>query len=158
MRGKPTWYRKRKSKSDERQAALGIVTAAQMLWAFNDYHLERRPDVRFEKVSPDGPGQFKVVWDKVRAMWSAPFDWSDDLLNLSVPLLVVIGDDDLITVPHAHALARRVPDGRLAVIPGASHMVPLEHAGLFNRLVLDFTADPRVDTQMPVWRHATTRV
>jgi len=85
-------------------------------------------------------------------MWAEPFDWSDDLDRITVPVLVLVGDDDYITVPHADELARRVGDGRLAVVPGASHVAPMEKPDLVNRLVLDFLAQPVVESWLPLRR------
>jgi pimeloyl-ACP methyl ester carboxylesterase len=103
-------------------------------------------------VSPDGGGHFPVVWNKVRRLWAEPFDWSDDLARVTAPVLVMVADDDLFTVGHAEAFARGVAQGQLAVIPGASHLAPIEKPALFNQLVLDFTDDPSVHSMMPQWR------
>lgn len=105
----------------------------------------------YAAASPDGPDHFPVVWEKIRAMWAEPFDWSADLERIQAPVLVTLGDDDVITVEHGAELARRVPQGQLAVIPGASHLAPMEKPDLYNRLVLDFTAHPTADELMP-WR------
>jgi len=106
----------------------------------------------YSEVSPDGPEHFPVVWGKVRSLWSEPFDWSAELERVSAPLLVIVGDDDYVTVGHADEMARRVPRGQLAVIPGASHLAPSEKPELFNRLLLDFVDSPAVDTMMPLRR------
>jgi pimeloyl-ACP methyl ester carboxylesterase len=106
----------------------------------------------YAEASPDGPAHFAAVWAKVAAMWDEPFDWSDELERITCPVLVLIGDDDCITVPHADELARRVRDGRLAVVPGASHVVPMEQPDLVNRLILEFLDRPAVQTMMPLRR------
>jgi pimeloyl-ACP methyl ester carboxylesterase len=106
----------------------------------------------YAAASPDCPAHFAEVWDKVRTLWSEEYDWWDDVAAVSVPTLVMVGDDDLITVSSADELARRLPAGQLAVIPGASHVAPLEKPDLFNKLVLDFTAKPVVESMMPVRR------
>jgi pimeloyl-ACP methyl ester carboxylesterase len=108
----------------------------------------------YAAASPDGPAHFPEVWDKIRTMWSEKFDWWGDVATVSAPALVMVGDDDLITVSSADQLARRLPAGQLAVIPGASHVAPMEKPDLFNQLVLDFTAHPVVETMMPVRRQA----
>jgi pimeloyl-ACP methyl ester carboxylesterase len=108
----------------------------------------------YAEVSPDGPGHFPLVWDKIRRLWSEPFDWGPDLERVAVPVLVTVGDDDYVTVDHADRLARGVRQGQLAVIPGASHLAPVEKPELFNRLVLDFTACPEARTLMPLRRRA----
>jgi pimeloyl-ACP methyl ester carboxylesterase len=106
----------------------------------------------YAAASPDGPGHFPAVWEKVRTMWAEPFDWSADLAAVTAPVLVIVGDDDFVTVPHADELARRVPDGRLAVFPGASHLVPMEQPERYNDLVLAFVGHPAVSTMMPLRR------
>jgi pimeloyl-ACP methyl ester carboxylesterase len=106
----------------------------------------------YAEASPDGAGHFPVVWDKVRSMWAEPFDWSDLLERITAPVLVIVGDDDFISVSHAEELACRVPNGQLAVIPGASHVVPMEKPDLFNRVVLDFLDAPDPHTWLPLRR------
>lgn len=106
----------------------------------------------YAESSPDGPEHFGAVWGKVRAMWAAPFDWSDRLALVSAPTLVVVGDDDYVTVGHAEAFATGVPDGQLAVLPGTSHLAPMEKPALFNRMVTDFVTQPRAATLMPLRR------
>ena len=113
-------------------------------------------EAMYAAASPDGPAHFPDVWDKVRTMWSEEYDWWDDVAKVSAPTLVMVGDDDLITVSSADELARRLPSGQLAVIPGASHVAPMEKPDLFNQLVLDFTANPVVETMMPVRRQVAS--
>jgi pimeloyl-ACP methyl ester carboxylesterase len=109
----------------------------------------------YAQASPDGPNHFPEVWEKMRAMWAEPFDWTEKAQQISAPTLVIVGDDDYISVSHAEDFARIVEHGQLAVVPGASHLLPMEKPALFNQLVLDFTADPVPETMMPLWREAT---
>jgi len=44
-----------------------------------------------------------------------------DLRGIRVPTLVVLGDHDVMSVEHDAALARLLPKGELAVMPGAIH-------------------------------------
>jgi pimeloyl-ACP methyl ester carboxylesterase len=106
----------------------------------------------YAQASPDGPDHFAQVWEKVRAMWAEPFDWTAEVRGIAAPTLVVVGDDDYITVEHAQEFSRLVENGQLAVVPGASHLVPMEKPDLFNELVLQFTANPTPETMMPLWR------
>ncbi|MFY3744802.1 alpha/beta fold hydrolase [Anaeromyxobacter sp. Red801] len=49
-------------------------------------------------------------------------DWTDaEVRSISVPVLVVAGDRDAVLPEHAVALARLLPDARLAVLPGTDH-------------------------------------
>ena len=38
-------------------------------------------------------------------------------------------------------MAQRIPDARLAIIPGAGHMANMENPAAFNDLVLPFLAE-----------------
>jgi pimeloyl-ACP methyl ester carboxylesterase len=88
-------------------------------------------------------------------MWAQPFDWTARVQQISAPTLVIVGDDDYVRVEHAEEFSRLVENGQLAVIPGASHLVPMEKPDLFNQLVLDFTAHPVPQTLMPLRRRAS---
>ena len=69
---------------------------------------------------------------------------------MSVPTLVLVGDDDLIELAHTVALYEALPAGRLGVIPAASHMVTIEQPELVGRLIADFLESPDPpQTMMP---------
>ena len=72
----------------------------------------------------------------------------------SVPCrtLVMVGDDDEVTLEHAVAFYRGLPNGELAVVPGTSHGLLVEKPELCNRIIVDFlTIDP-VETFAPIRR------
>ena len=108
----------------------------------------------YAQASPDGPEHFPEVWQKMRTMWAEPFDWTEKVKRISVPTLVIVGDDDYVSVEHAQDFSRMVENGQLAVVPGASHLVPMEKPDLFNQLVLEFTSNPVPETMMPLRRKA----
>ncbi|WP_329171332.1 alpha/beta fold hydrolase [Streptomyces sp. NBC_01477] len=117
------------------------------------------PDLAFfrelyEAVSPDGAEHWPVAAAKVLAMWrTQPTLTAADLARVRTPTLVMAGDDDLITLEHTCALYRGIEDSQLAVVPGASHLVPLEQPDRVGRLVLDHLAqDAPVETMLPVRR------
>lgn len=57
-----------------------------------------------------------------------------DTTGVTVPVLVVHGDDDrLAPVEIGRELARRAANGRLVEVPGGSHMLPITHADLLAR-------------------------
>ncbi|MGW4767385.1 alpha/beta fold hydrolase [Nocardia sp. NPDC004278] len=93
-------------------------------------------------ASPDGIDHFPVLFDKLLRMWrEEPNIAIGDLARIHAPTLVMQGDDDGVTVEHSFAMAVALPDAQLAVIPGASHGVPMEKPELVNRLILDFLDD-----------------
>ena len=112
------------------------------------------PRERYSAVSPDGPEHWPVIFDKVKKMALVePTLTTDNLASISVPVLVMVGDDDIVAHDHTIALYESLPFGQLAVIPGASHPTIFEKPELVNGLILDFLAEegPPV-TYQPVRR------
>ncbi|HEY6556425.1 MAG TPA: alpha/beta hydrolase [Polyangiaceae bacterium] len=54
---------------------------------------------------------------------------AEDLLpNIDVPVLVIAGDKDSFTPPAvSQAMAEAIPDAELVMLPGGTHVAPLEH-------------------------------
>ncbi|MEU9960937.1 4-carboxymuconolactone decarboxylase [Streptomyces sp. NPDC050982] len=71
----------------------------------------------------------------------ASFDIHAELGRIGVPTLVLVGSDDQVTGPaEARTLVAGIPDARLAVVPGASHLVPVEQpAAVTDLLVRHFS-------------------
>jgi pimeloyl-ACP methyl ester carboxylesterase len=112
----------------------------------------------YAERSPDGPGHFKIVLGKGLALIEAePTLTTDDIAGITPPTLVMVGDDEIVPLAHTCSLYEALPRGQLAVVPGASHALPLEHPALVTRLIVDFLAatDPP-QTLIPV-RRATRR-
>ncbi|MFD5816570.1 4-carboxymuconolactone decarboxylase [Streptomyces sp. NPDC127038] len=72
----------------------------------------------------------------------AAFDVRGELGLVGVPTLVLAGSDDQVTGPaEARTLVAGIPDARLAVVPGASHLVPVEQpAAVTDLLVRHFSS------------------
>ncbi len=67
----------------------------------------------------------------------AAYDARDDLHRVEVPTLVVGGAEDPATPPaDARALVAAVPEARLAVVPGAAHLAPVEQPRAVTDLVV----------------------
>ncbi|MEU8691144.1 alpha/beta fold hydrolase [Streptomyces sp. NPDC048665] len=71
----------------------------------------------------------------------AAFDVRAELGRAGAPTLVLVGSDDGVTGPaEARTLVAGIRDARLAVVPGASHLVPVEQpAALTDLLVHHFS-------------------
>ncbi|MGW5175531.1 bifunctional 3-oxoadipate enol-lactonase/4-carboxymuconolactone decarboxylase PcaDC [Streptomyces sp. NPDC004082] len=71
----------------------------------------------------------------------AAFDVRAELGRIGVPTLVLVGSEDQVTGPaEARNLVAGIPDARLAVVPGASHLVPVEQpAAVTDLLVRHFS-------------------
>jgi pimeloyl-ACP methyl ester carboxylesterase len=109
----------------------------------------------YQAVAVD-PDHWPVFYGKaVHLFRTAPELAVDDLKGVTVPTLVLAGDDDCIVHSHTVDLFENLPDAQLAIVPGTSHMLQLEKAALVNRLILDFLAetDPPA-TMFPMRRAA----
>jgi 3-oxoadipate enol-lactonase / 4-carboxymuconolactone decarboxylase len=71
----------------------------------------------------------------------ATFDVRAELPGVGVPTLALVGSEDRVTGPaEARTLVAGIPDARLAVVPGASHLVPVEQpAAVTDLLVRHFS-------------------
>jgi pimeloyl-ACP methyl ester carboxylesterase len=124
----------------------GNITEAAKQLITNDY----------AEKSPDGPSHREVVLSKTLKMWqNEPTLTTNDLARVSVPVLVMVGDDDGIHLSHTCALYENMPHAQLAIIPGASHFLPIEQPAKVAKLVDDFLKQELpVVTLMPCRRFA----
>jgi pimeloyl-ACP methyl ester carboxylesterase len=122
------------------------VSAEDEAWA--------RPRERYGQLSPDGPDHWRVVFEKLSRMWSEePTLTVEDLAMIEIPVLVIVGDDDVVALDHTVALYQALRHGQLAVIPGASHLVFMEQPDLINTLIERFlAAEGPPETLMPIRR------
>lgn len=91
--------------------------------------------------SPDGAEHLEVAFSKSFKMFSAePTLTTADIAQVAGPVLVVVGDDDFVTLPHTVSLYEALPQGQLAVVPGASHALPVEQPDVLTGLILNFLA------------------
>jgi pimeloyl-ACP methyl ester carboxylesterase len=71
------------------------------------------------------------------------YDLTDGLRQLTMPVLLLVGDEDGPALEPTRMLARTLPSMTLTVVPRTGHVINLEEPDLFNRLVSDFlTGDP----------------
>ncbi|HEX5724354.1 MAG TPA: alpha/beta fold hydrolase, partial [Longimicrobiaceae bacterium] len=63
----------------------------------------------------------------------------DGIERITVPTLVMVGDQDVATVAaKAERIAARIPGSRLVVIPGAGHTASVEEPAFVNRMLATF--------------------
>jgi pimeloyl-ACP methyl ester carboxylesterase len=91
------------------------------------------------KIAPD-PSAFPTLIDKTGALLRQPFDWTDEVRRLEVPVLIVYGDCDSIPPAHGAEFYALLGGGqrdagwegplptpsRLAIAPGSTHYTMLE--------------------------------
>ncbi|MDO6604377.1 alpha/beta fold hydrolase [Arenibacter palladensis] len=66
-----------------------------------------------------------------------PFS-NDELKSLQMPVLVLIGDDDMINEKRTVAIANMLPKGKGEVIQNAGHFLSIDQAETVNQKMLDF--------------------
>ena len=117
------------------------------------------PDVAMFKglhdaVSPGGADHWPSFFRRSMQMWrEGPTMTVDDLAGIDVPTLVLVGDDEPITLEHTCALYEALPASQLAIVPGTSHLLLLEKPDAGNKLIVDFLAETAPPaTMFPVRR------
>lgn len=76
---------------------------------------------------------------QVRAILATDESLADDLDQLTMPALVLVGNQDILTPRgDSEELAERLPNAELVVISGAAHGFMVEHAGTFNKVLFEF--------------------
>jgi len=72
----------------------------------------------YKKVAPD-PLHLLVMFNKCAKRMLDFKDISDDLLrSIKAPVLIVIGNADVMTPEHALQMYRLIPNSELAILPG----------------------------------------
>lgn len=96
----------------------------------------------YEKRSPDGPNHFPVVFGKMmRLFGEEPELPIERLADVRCPTLIAAADVDILSLEHAVAQFRTIPNAQLAIVPDASHSFPMDKPELTAKLVLDFLRD-----------------
>ncbi|HEY1455253.1 MAG TPA: alpha/beta hydrolase [Candidatus Dormibacteraeota bacterium] len=107
----------------------------------------------YAELSPDGADHYPVVVDKLARMHLIePTLTAADLGAIRCRTLLAFADDDQVTLEHAIALYRALPEAELAIIPGTSHGLLVEKAVLCNSILIDFLANDPVPTFAPIRR------
>jgi pimeloyl-ACP methyl ester carboxylesterase len=100
--------------------------------------------VQFENKDPVGHAEFAAMLAEHSSLGSALtmrgfqkgrpslYDFTDVLARMSVPLLVMVGDEDEGAIEPSVALKRMVPTAGLVVFPKTGHTLNLEEPALFN--------------------------
>lgn len=98
-------------------------------------------------ADPDG---FRALVEKLIALEREPMTWEADVRALDIPVLLIAGDADVVTLEHSVALFRLLgggimgdmgqplPDSRLAVLPATSHTAVLNQVDLLHGFIEPF--------------------
>ena len=93
----------------------------------------------YGRLSPDGPGHWPVVAEKLRLLLlREPTLTDEQLAAITVPTLLVGGERDAIRLDHFAELQAAIPGSELCILPGAPHELPVAEQELVARLCTDF--------------------
>ncbi|SDU11350.1 alpha/beta fold hydrolase [Jiangella alkaliphila] len=107
----------------------------------------------YAEISPDGAEHFRVVATKVGELAQRePHLPVGEVAKVPHRTLLMLADDDIVTLPHLVQMYGAMPNAELAVVPGTSHFLTQEKPELVNALVLDFLTKDPVPTVAPVRR------
>ncbi len=95
--------------------------------------------------------QFLELEDKIKHLWqNGPKLEADDLRGITTPIMVIIGEHDLIKLTHAHDMAALLPQGQLEIIQDGGHTTLMTHAPQINQLISKFLTIPNINgTKQP---------
>lgn len=70
------------------------------------------------------------------------FDVLSELESISAPVLILCGEDDLLTPPkYSQFMSEKIPNAKLTIIPQSGHMVMLEQPGVVGDSISQFMKD-----------------
>lgn len=107
---------------------------------------------RYKEKDPRGFDEFNVQFAEQSALGSSLttrgyqmrrptiYQLEAEMKRMTMPCLIVAGDDDEPCLKPAMFMKQTIPDSRLWVVPRTTHPVNLEEPDAFNRVVLDFIA------------------
>jgi len=114
---------------------------------------------RYGENSPDGAQHARAVEEKTRIMtFSEPTLELGDLATITVPLLVMAGDDDVAKLSHTCAMYEAIPEAELSIVPGTSHMLLKERTKECVRIIDHFLSAKFPPVTFAPLRRAPTAV
>jgi len=116
---------------------LAAITDVAMRRLFAPEFQEANPDLmrdRREAFLKTDPAVFRAACDAL-----ATLDLRPELSKVTVPTLVMVGEQDEATPPPmSRELAAGLPDARLKIIPGCAHVPQLQAPKTFLEMIGDF--------------------
>ena len=125
-----------------------------VMQTFDSPEISEEDQAEYNLISPDAPHTLLEKTIRMHEIWeSEPTLTLEEIATIQCPVLVLVGDDDIISHSHTLALFEALPLGQLAVIPGTSHAVVKEKPDLMNAVIVQFLEDLNYPaTRMPIRR------
>jgi 3-oxoadipate enol-lactonase len=125
---------------------MAAASRAKGLAAISDVAMRRLFAPEFQAQNPDLMADRRAAFLKTdedvfrdACGQLAELDLRPQLAKVTVPALVVVGEQDEATPPPmSHELAGLLPDARLKIIPGCAHVPQLQAPKVFLETIADF--------------------
>lgn len=146
-------YGAEKEQQSRFKAEVAVVAKSLLeegMAAFAEKYAYGPTRVQFENKDPRGFAEFKQALAAHSALGSANtqigcqgerpslYDLVAEMRAMTVPTLVLTGDEDWPCLAPALLMKREIPSAALAVMPNCGHTINLEDPDQFNRIVGDF--------------------
>jgi len=95
---------------------------------------EKRRDSLLHQADPESRNRLRLT----ELVLKEPHIRAAALSTVSIPVLVVAGQFDVVRKEHTELIHSHLKNSRLEIIPDGDHYSPLKQTETFNRLVLDF--------------------
>lgn len=93
------------------------------------------------EMNPGGAEAFQAMMAKTSALIASDWGWTDEeLAAIPLPVQIILGDNDFVTLDHALHMKDTIPDAWLAVLPDTEHM------NIMSRPELPILLKRRIDT------------
>jgi len=148
-------YGAEKGQSDKFKAEVAAVAAfldENGIEAFAGKYAYGPTRVQFDNKDPRGFTEFRQQLAEHSALGSrntqlgvqgqrpSLYDLADQMKGLTVPVLVLTGDEDWPCLQPALLMKQTIPSAALSIVPNCGHTINLEAPDEFNRIVGDFMA------------------
>jgi pimeloyl-ACP methyl ester carboxylesterase len=127
---------------------LSPEQAARRIWkvTYSPGYLERHRDHAEQQMLREIALPTPLHAADLQFQAFAEFDGSEALADIRCPTLVLTGDlDELILPQNSRLMADRIPNAKLAIIPGRGHRVLWEATSTCLGLITDFLTSAQVD-------------
>lgn len=102
------------------------------------YNLPSDRDQRTYLALSPTPDRWQAFSDAINTMWKTEPHITDELGRITVPVLVMAGDHDLIKPEHTQMIADSIPGAQSDIVADAAHFIVWQQPEVFNRDVKAF--------------------
>lgn len=96
----------------------------------------------YAKTSPH-PEKWPVLVGKIKSMLLDSKGFRpEQMKSIKAPVMVMIGDADIVRPEHAVEMFRLLPHGQLGVLPASTHFAPMDRAGWVSSMTRAFLQTP----------------